>query len=171
MRSWLLFFFLLTSCGTQETIFLSSLLDYQDRYPTQPDTELTPGGMCLNPDRLRYPEQIPYCERDVDSSLKKEIIRTYDRELGYEIGQMNRQDFKIDHFIPLSLGGSNTEENLWPQHKSVYVHTDNIEGLLHQALERALLKQAEAVEKMRHVKFNLNEADAMEQELRNLIGR
>ena len=169
MRVALVLFLMLTGCGIRQPVAISVLTPFQDRFPTQPDTGLTPGSLCQNPDYERYAEKIPYCNRNVDSSTKREIIREYDSELGYSIGEMDRQDFKIDHFIPLSIGGSNSEDNLWPQHKSVYSLTDKIEDLLHLTLEKSVLKQAEAIEKIRYIKFNLDEAKQMEQELEQLL--
>ena len=58
---------------------------------------------------------------------------------------MERMDFKIDHFIPLCAGGSNDSENLWPQHKSVYVETDPIEPIICEKMAQGLMKQKDAV--------------------------
>src|SRR5688500_1500919 len=83
-------------------------------YPKHPEPDLTPGEYCNEASTLRYPERIRYCNRDVSTSTKREIIEEYDRRYGYHIGEMNRQEFKIDHFIPLCMGGSNGRRNLWP---------------------------------------------------------
>src|SRR4051812_42759867 len=81
-------------------------------FPTAPNPELTPGATCATSNNYRYPEHIPYCERDVSQDEKAQVINTYDHELGYQIQKMDRQEFKIDHMIPLCAGGSNEETNL-----------------------------------------------------------
>jgi hypothetical protein len=121
-------------------------------FPTAPDKKLTPGSLCERPSEYRYPEGIAYCERAVKSELKAEIIRRYDNQLGYRVGQMDRQAFKIDHYIPLCAGGSNRPDNLWPQHESVYVLTDELEALLCEKMSEGRLQQAEAIKLIRRAK-------------------
>lgn len=125
------------------------------RFPTAPNLNETPGELCSQPDALRYPEQIAYCERDVDTYTKKAVIQKYDQVLGYRISTMNRGEFKIDHLIPLCAGGANTETNLWPQHKSVYAKTDPIEPLLCQKMLEGKLRQSDAVKIILEAKTNL----------------
>lgn len=129
-------------------------LDGHAKFPTQPDPKMTPGKLC-DRGQKRYAQGITYCERDVSTGMKNAIIADYDQELGYSIRSMNRGDFKIDHFIPLSIGGSNDAENLWPQHKSVYAYTDNLELLLFQAMEADKIVQAKAIEVMKECKLEL----------------
>ncbi len=125
----------------------------QDRYPSGPEISITPGDLCQKPDEYRYPEQIPYCRRSVSSSLKNSIIRKYDLSFGYSIQKMPRNEFKIDHLIPLCMGGSNDVRNLWPQHQSVYERTDPIEQSLCIQLERAEITQQEAIHHILQVKI------------------
>jgi len=143
----------------------------QGRFPVGPNDNLTPGKLCDRPDYYRYPEKIAYCERNVEKELKAEIIRTYDRELGFEIGLMNRMDFKIDHLIPLCMGGSNDEDNLWPQHASVYNRTDPLEPALCELMSQGRMKQAEAKERILRAKHYLSVADRMVAELHNMLGK
>lgn len=131
------------------------------RYPQHPDAQLTPGEVCHKPTQWRYPERIAYCSRDVDTSEKKDIIKMYDRERGYEIGQMNRAAFKIDHYIPLCMGGSNERDNLWPQHQSVYVLTDPMEPVLCDKMAKGKLKQAEAIELIKKGKADFDQIDGI----------
>jgi hypothetical protein len=140
-------------------VFLMSVSSLaEDRFPTGPNPQMTPGKLCENSPVRRYPEGIVYCERNVDTSLKRDIIRQYDEDLGFHIREMNRMDFKIDHFIPLSIGGSNSRENLWPQHKSVYTLTDPIEHELHAKMEQSKITQAEAIRVIKEAKLNLGRA-------------
>jgi hypothetical protein len=99
-------------------------------FPISPDRKLTPGSFCEDHKVRRYPEGIAYCNRSVSGATKKDVIHDYDAILGYEIAKMNRQAFKIDHYIPLCMGGSNDSSNLWPQHESVFKMTDPLEGPL-----------------------------------------
>lgn len=125
------------------------------RYPIRPDHSLTPGELCQVADAYRYPEKIKYCERNVETQLKDRIIKTYDAKHGYGIQFQNRGSFKIDHYIPLCMGGSNTKFNLWPQHESVYRHTDPLEGLLCEKMKYGKLKQADAIVLIRKAKNDL----------------
>ncbi len=137
-------------------------------YPLGPDPILTPGKLCDVPESYRYPEKIPYCERDVSYEIKENLINSYDLQLGYAIESMNRQDFKIDHYIPLCAGGSNDSTNLWPQHKSVYEITDPIEPLVCKKMALGKLNQALAVELIIRVKNDLSQASMIMQRLQQL---
>jgi hypothetical protein len=125
-----------------------------EAYPVGPNPQVTPGSLCPSGVK-RYPEGITYCERNVKKHTKDAIIRQYDEQFGFHIRQMNRQDFKIDHFIPLSIGGSNDESNLWPQHKSVFSVTDPLEDVLFAKISTGKIKQAEAIRVIREAKLNL----------------
>ena len=127
------------------------------KFPLHPDPTMTPGALCTSPDAKRYPEQIDYCNRDVDRDLKRDLFRRYDVTLGYETQEMSRGDFKIDHFIPLCAGGANTADNLWPQHKSVYEITDPVEPLICEKMSEGVLKQVDAVRLVRQAKMNLDQ--------------
>ncbi len=122
------------------------------RFPKTPDSTLTPGSLCQRPTQKRYPEGIPYCSRSVDSDLKKEVMREYDRRLGYRVTEMDRGEFKIDHFIPLCMGGSNDADNLWPQHETVYAITDVLEGTACEKMAEGKLRQADAVKWIQEAK-------------------
>ncbi len=121
-------------------------------YPSGPDPVMTPGTLCTHPDSRRYPEKIPYCKRDVSSAEKKQIFKHYDEARGFRTRELPRDDFKIDHYIPLCMGGSNDERNLWPQHESIYVLTDRSEDLLCQHMEAGIMSQSEAVATIRELK-------------------
>lgn len=120
-------------------------LEENNRFPIRPDQSLTPGSLCQRASEHRYPERVRYCNRDVDSDVKAGIFVTYDRELGYQTAKMQRSQFKIDHLIPLCLGGSNEVSNLWPQHHSVYDLTDPLEPFMCERLARGQIRQADAV--------------------------
>jgi hypothetical protein len=130
--------------------------NYIAEYPIGPDYTLTPGSLCNTPDSYRYPEQIPYCSRDsLEVGIKEEVFREY-RQKGYRLDLRNREDYKIDHLIPLCAGGSNQETNLWPQHRTIYEITDPIESLGCEKLKQGRIKQADLVYRMLAAKRNLN---------------
>jgi hypothetical protein len=133
-----------------------------------PDPRLTPGSLCQNGNTTRYPERIQYCQRNVDRDEKQLIFKMYDEKLGYSTRAMNRQQFKIDHFIPLCAGGSNNIDNLWPQHQSIFEVTDPLEPAVCGKMSAGRLKQAEAVELIRRAKLNLNEVGAILKQINSL---
>lgn len=126
-------------------------------FPVVPSPVLTSGSLCAHPDRLRYPERIPYCDRDVTPETKGYVIRLYDERLGFHISEMDRRDFKIDHYIPLCVGGSNEVNNLWPQHKSVYVITDPMETLICGKIIHGKISQTDAIRLIQIGKNNLSQ--------------
>ncbi len=136
--------------------------DGQNSFPTSPDPQLTPGAYCggsgakRNPNR--DPKKVVICARSVSSARKNGVISHYDELRGYSIGSMDRKDFKIDHFIPLCIGGANEEENLWPQHQSVYVITDPIEHKTCESMRAGKITQDEAVEFVKRGKLDLGAA-------------
>lgn len=131
---------------------------YKGEFPTGPDADLTPGSLCDRPDAYRYSERIPYCNRNVDSSLKADIFQEY-RLNGYRLDPKKRQDYKIDHLIPLCAGGSNREDNLWPQHKTVYELTDALESVGCEKMKAGALKQAEFIKRLLAAKKDLSLVD------------
>ena len=127
-------------------------------YPKSPQPSLTPGALCTHPSTYRYPEKIPYCERAVDGDTKDQVVQRYDAAFGYQIEKIGRQNFKIDHYIPLCMGGSNDPSNLWPQHPSVYAITDPLEPVLCQKMAEGRLKQSDAVRLIKQAKGDLSQA-------------
>lgn len=124
-------------------------------YPMGPDARLTTGTLCTAPTEHRYSEQIPYCERDVATSTKNDIFVAY-RRLGYLLPSNTRADYKIDHYIPLCMGGSNQTNNLWPQHVTIYSQTDTLEEAICDKMKAGRMKQVDGVKMIRAVKNNLS---------------
>jgi hypothetical protein len=137
-------------------------------YPDGPIEKMTPGVLCTQPSSYRYDEKIPYCERSVSSSLKNKIIATYDNEFGFTIQKLPRGDFKIDHLIPLSIGGANEIGNLWPQHKSIYAYSDKIESDLSNLMVKGRIKQAQAIEAILSCKLHLEKCEQIQADLQKL---
>lgn len=153
--------FLIKSLTLSLLIVLSSAVFADQNFPRTPDLQETPGKLCSSPDAVRYPEKIPYCNRAVDVYMKQDVINKYDQDLGYNIRSMNRGDFKIDHLIPLCAGGANHQDNLWPQHKSVYKITDPVEPLICQKMQEGKLSQADAVKMVIFAKTHLDQVPAV----------
>ncbi|MEK2645583.1 hypothetical protein [Bdellovibrio sp. BCCA] len=150
------------------TVLLCSTLSHAgENFPKGPDAALTPGVLCSHPDSYRYPEKIKYCERDVSSSTKAGIFQKYD-QIGYRTRSMKRQAFKIDHYIPLCMGGANDVKNLWPQHESVYQITDQLEALLCEKMAAGRLLQKDAIQLIMEAKNHLDEVPEIEARARAL---
>ena len=130
-------------------------------FPIKPDSQVTPGDLCSRPTARRYPEGINYCDRDVMSDTKRAVIEVYQSKLGYNIMGNGRQNFKIDHYIPLCMGGSNEPKNLWPQHKTIYTQTDPLEPLLCDKMASGRLLQKEAVALIMRAKNDLSQVPAV----------
>lgn len=136
-------------------------------YPKAPDPRLTPGSFCDTPDRYRHPEQIPYCERNVNTFLKETIFIAYRKELGYSLSG-DRGNYKVDHYIPLCMGGSNKPDNLWPQHMTISVITDPIESAGCEMLGKGRITQKDLIELVIKAKNNLKEAPRIFNYLKSL---
>ncbi len=136
-------------------------------YPDRPDAALTPGSLCAERHQTRYPERIPVCERSVDVETKENIVRNYD-DLGYRIGAIGRRRFKIDHFIPLCMGGSNEMDNLWPQHETIYPLTDALEAACCEKMADGRLTQDRAIQYIREGKADPELAPVLVREVESL---
>lgn len=76
-----------------------------------PDAQLTPGDIIDDlPIDLLCMKGYTKTVRDVSQSTKKKVYEAYG--IAYPPPS---DTYVIDHLIPLSLGGSNDKENLWPQ--------------------------------------------------------
>ena len=145
---------LFSSCGSAPTSLepAATLSSETGQFPRSPDPTATPGSTCLHADHIRYAEHLNFCDRDVEGRVKVQIFAYYDKRLGYHTQNLPRNQFKIDHLIPLCMGGGNDQTNLWPQHVSIYTLTDPIEPFLCGLVARGRMKQAEAIQIIREVK-------------------
>lgn len=143
--------------GLFSALFFVATSVFAGTFPKGPDQQLTPGEICTERRIFRYPERIAYCERNVHSETKRAVIKTYDQNLGYSIESMPRNKFKIDHYVPLCMGGSNNKENLWPQHESVYTITDPLEQESCEKMAQGKLRQAKAIELIKQAKGHLDQ--------------
>jgi hypothetical protein len=90
-------------------LFLAHAVLAQQPTPILPDAKLTPGDTF---DVTAEDACVPgYAKkvRAVPAWLKRQAYAEYG------ITQYKTGDYEVDHLIPLSLGGSNSIRNLWPQ--------------------------------------------------------
>lgn len=127
-------------------LFVASLLLSAYTFPHHlPDPSLTPGKLCTVDDRdfsyFRYPEGIPYCERNLSYQEKMRIVESYG------IPRSERRHYELDHFIPLSSGGSNHPDNIWPQPRTPKDNEDKnkLAFYMYLALKNGKITQEEAV--------------------------
>jgi hypothetical protein len=120
-------------------------------YPLVPDKKVTPGSVCSesNPDfdEHRYSERIAHCDRNVEHETKAKI---YD---WYRIPEKERTNYTIDHLIPLSIGGDNSEKNLWPEHRQLKAKRPHLEEEIHRQLRDGELSQRAAIDRILKAKF------------------
>ena len=149
-------------------LIISSLNAFAIDFPQSPHPQVTPGSLCDTPTEYRYPEHINYCERDVSPGEKEIIFEIYRRKVGYTLNIRDRSDYKIDHYIPLCAGGSNKQNNLWPQHKSVFNVTDPLESVGCEKLKTARITQRDLVQLIQLAKLNLREVPRVLKHLQSL---
>ena len=83
-----------------------------------PNRKLTPGRVAASPkDRA-----------GVTVALEQKVFRRY------RIPWQRRAEYKIDHLIPLELGGADTIDNLWPQKMSAKPYGTERKELLSKVL-------------------------------------
>lgn len=132
-------------------LFFSFISITAEAIPLIPNQELAQGSLCTRKhqdyERDRYSQRIPYCRRNVDTHLKSAL---YDK---YGIPEKCRKNYTIDHIIPLSIGGDNSPENLWPEHKRVKATRPYIEEEVFVAVRDNDMTQKEAVELILSIKF------------------
>jgi hypothetical protein len=109
-------------------LFLAQVVLAQQPAPIVPDPNLTPGDTFdVTADDVCVPGYAKKV-RAVPAWLKRQAYAEYG------ITQYKTGDYEVDHLIPLSLGGSNSIRNLWPQSTK----TSPWNSYVKDALERKL---------------------------------
>jgi hypothetical protein len=101
--------------------------------PGAADPQATEATVCVRGATL--------AERARDTyELRDRVYRAYGLE------RRHRRGWRIDHMIPLELGGLTTEANLWPQPVAESYRKDADEDALHEAVcaGRLSLREAQA---------------------------
>lgn len=137
-------------------IFISALVlsnsVFASNFPVRPNPQVTSGDYCSPDDPhfdgYRYAERIAHCARTKNSSNKK---RAYEL---YSVPSRCRGEYTVDHFIPLSMGGSNALENLWPEHRHVKATRQNLEEDVFEELAAGKITREEAVAIIVEAKMN-----------------
>jgi hypothetical protein len=109
-------------------LFLSRLVLGDQPAPIRPDPKLTPGATfdvtVKDISTPGYSKKV----RHVTAEMRREVFKQYG------ISHYNPGDYEVDHLIPLSLGGSNSIQNLWPEsyRTTLNAHVkDRLEDRLH----------------------------------------
>ncbi len=87
---------------------------------------------------------------------------------GFRLSYTNRADYKIDHYLPLCAGGSNNNENLWPQHVSIGVLTDDLEKLGCDKMALGKITQANFIILIKRAKNDLTQTNVVRSQLQAL---
>jgi hypothetical protein len=110
--------------------FLTQVLLAQQPTPLLPDPKLTPGDVF---DVTAQDICVPgYAKkvRAVPAWLKRKVYAEYG------ITEYKTGDYEVDHLIPLSLGGSNSIRNLWPQSTQTSPWNSYVKDALERKLHR-----------------------------------
>ncbi|MBI3565201.1 MAG: hypothetical protein HY079_08400 [Elusimicrobia bacterium] len=115
----------------------------------RPDFSFTPGNLCTPSDpnfkEYRYPEHIPYCQRNVTRGMKTQVAAHYG------VAEADWRDYEFDHLIPLAIGGDSSVDNLWPQpdqDNQGSAGKDRLENDLYLQMKAGTITQAEAVKRI-----------------------
>lgn len=108
-----------------------------------PDPGKTPGALCTASDPnfagLRYKEQIAICNRNIPKSERDAV------GADYGIAAVDFPSYEFDHYIPLSIGGSDDPKNLWPQPHTEALRKDVVEQQVFDGMNNGTLTQAQAI--------------------------
>ncbi|MFA6582889.1 MAG: ribonuclease domain-containing protein [Elusimicrobiaceae bacterium] len=108
----------------------------------------TPGNLCSPDDpnfkEYRYQEHVAYCNRYVTRTMKVRIAARYN------VPESEWPDYEFDHLIPLGIGGNSSDDNIWPQPRSLgeSADKDKLENLLYRQMAAGTITQADAVKRM-----------------------
>jgi hypothetical protein len=99
------------------------------RSPFVPDQKLTPGAIRTTKVRLVCAPGYTRSLRDESNVLRGQIVRKY----GFA---NSNEKYELDHLIPLSLGGADVQENLWPQSRETQPWNARLKDILELRLRK-----------------------------------
>ncbi len=140
------------------SIVISSLLVQADIFsiPVTPDETKTTGSFCSAQDPdfqgYVYSEKMISCKRNVSAEVRERIYQEYHIPIDF------RKCYTIDHLVPLTLGGNNAFENLWPEHQFVRGINSRLEQKLYKELSSGSIKSSDAINIVLEQKRNLQKA-------------
>ncbi|KAJ3310884.1 hypothetical protein HDV04_004579 [Boothiomyces sp. JEL0838] len=116
------------------TVFCASISQKASGYNVIP--KFTPGCLCTTTD-VNFQET-----RNVGTAEKQRVANNYG------VPKSTWSSYEFDHFIPLAIGGSDDDFNLWPQPltASNSLAKDKVEDQAYQAMNAGTLTQREAVQ-------------------------
>ncbi len=122
--------------------------------PKAPNPKLSPGKLC-SPEDSDYwrtfgegEQAVHICSRNVSMSQKYQTLSKYG------IDKKKRSQYKIDHVIPLNIGGSNDSSNLFPIDKSLMGIYERAEWPIYQAFRHDMVTTKEAQSFVKNWKYN-----------------
>jgi hypothetical protein len=114
-----------------------------------PNTKYTPGNLCTADDpnfkEYRYPEHVPYCNRNVTEAMKTQIANNYGG-----IPKSDWSNYEFDHLLPLGIGGDSSMDNIWPQPRGPEDSDgkDKLEDQLYKEMAAGTVTQKDAVQQI-----------------------
>ncbi|KAJ3271979.1 hypothetical protein HDV01_006019 [Terramyces sp. JEL0728] len=123
--------------------FAAAVLNQASSYNIIPS--YTPGCLCTTSDanyqEARYKEGIAYCKRNVGTAEKTRVANNYG------VPKSTWSNYEFDHFIPLAIGGSDDDYNLWPEPLTAdnSLAKDKVEAQAYRGMNDGSLTQREAV--------------------------
>lgn len=114
----------------------------------QPKATLTPGAACSEQDSdfkgYDYPSHVARCNRNITIQEKQRVAASYGN-----IPESDWKNYEFDHLLPLCAGGSNSDQNLWPQPIDEAHLKDTLEVQICTAMKAGTMTQDEAFKKVR----------------------
>lgn len=109
-----------------------------------PNTKYTTGALCTQTDvnfsgKFRYKAHIPYCNRSVTYKEKVKVGSEYG------VKRTAWKNYEFDHLFPLSVGGSDSPQNIWPQPIEQAHVKDRIEDAVYLAMRKGTMSQHDAL--------------------------
>ena len=110
-----------------------------------PDPTLTPGDVMSTNWTIVCADGYSARARNVSEKKKKEVYARYNITYPQPTGSI-----EVDHYVAISIGGSNSIENLWPEAEEPrpgFREKDVVEAALHRAVCHAKIMTLEQAQK------------------------